>query len=294
MALVAYAAGAGTEAAGRQSPLDGEVEQLRRLAASGSLAALAQVLDGRMVNIATGAFIMGDRAGQADEQPERLVYLDAFEIDRYEVTNVQYHRYLRATGRLAPPYWAGGEYPARQADHPVVGVSWIDADAYCAWAGKRLPTEAEWERACRGDDGRNYPWGHRWDPGWANVDRFSDVPSAAAWDEAWMLLQTVAATPGLRPVGSYVTGASPFGVLDLVGNASEWVADWYNWTGYEDLPAVNPRSTGPTWNHSLRGSAWFDPYGAASIEAQSRCAARNSSHAAADPRVGFRCARSVP
>src|SRR5690606_24895796 len=95
-------------------------------------------------------------------------------------------------------------------------------------------------------------------------------PSGAASDSAWQLLQTEGTVPGLCPVGSYVAGASPFGVLDMAGNASEWVVDWYNWGDYSDLPAENPLSTGPPWNHSLRGSAWFDPYGPAGSADQSR------------------------
>jgi len=113
---------------------------------------------------------MGSNSGRADERPQHAVYLDAFDLDRYEVTHVRYQRFLQATGRRPPPYWSDDDYPAGQSDYPVVGVSWDDADAYCAWAGKRLPTEAEWEKACRGTDGRVYPWGNLWEPRRANVD----------------------------------------------------------------------------------------------------------------------------
>ncbi len=258
---------------------------------------LADALDHSLVPIPAGVFRMGSRSGPANEQPQRLITLDAFRLDQYEVTNVQYQRYLKATGAKAPAYWAGDAYPPGQADYPVVGVGWADADAYCTWAGQRLPTEAEWEKGCRGAEGAVYPWGDAWDPQRANVDLRPGEASPTAWDAAWQLLAGTPAPglPALRPVGSYPSGASPYGVMDMAGNASEWVWDWYNWKGYQDLPSANPRSLGPPWNRCLRGSSWYDPYGPpADAPEQSRCAARNSSHTSNDPRAGFRCAASAP
>ncbi|HUV91133.1 MAG TPA: SUMF1/EgtB/PvdO family nonheme iron enzyme [Anaerolineae bacterium] len=283
-----------------------DVERLRALAVSGDVETLARALDRSVVPIPAGEFLMGDDAGPANEHPQRLVYLDAFEIDRYEVTNVQYHRFLQATGQEPPPYWSGDDYPPGQADVPVVGVTWEDADAYCAWTGWRLPTEAEWERACRSTDGRVYPWGDTWDAGRANVGGAEagqsrpvshTEPGAPAWGEGWALVQPTPAdvdAVGLRPVGFYPDGASPDGVMDLVGNASEWVADWFNWDGYWDMPDRNPVGLGPEWNRSIRGSSWV-PYGVAHwAQEQSRCSARNSAHRGGpDARFGFRCARPV-
>ncbi len=281
-----------------------EIVTLRALAAAGDEVGLAEALDGSMVAIPAGEFIMGSDTGRADEQPAHSVYLDAYEMDRYEVTNAQYRRFLLAMAGQPPRHWSGKTYPAGQADYPVVGVSWYDADAYCRWAGKRLPTEAEWEKACRGVDGRVYPWGDEWEPARANVDAIGwDFGGAAyaaetptVWDTAWERLAMPAGSPGpaLQPVGSHGDGASPYGILDMAGNISEWVADWYNWSDYSRLPARNPLVTGPPYNHCLRGSAWADPAGTpAWTESLSRCAARNSSHADSEPRAGFRCARSA-
>jgi sulfatase modifying factor 1 len=283
--------------------VDAQVKLLRWLAAADDETTLAEALDRSVVSIPAGEFLMGSDTGRDDERPPRLVYVDAFELDRYEVTNAQYRRFLQATRREPPPYWSGNEYPPGQDDYPVAGVSWPDADAYCAWAGQRLPTEAEWEKACRGTDGRLYPWGNDWTWHRANLDVSSDAarpagevePGHSQWDIAWTLLRTSSGVSRLQPVGSYLEGASPYGIMDLAGNVSEWVADWYNWGGYWDWPVRNPQGTRPPWNRSLRGSAWYDPNGSAAwAQSQSRCSARNSSHEVRDPRMGFRCARTVP
>jgi formylglycine-generating enzyme required for sulfatase activity len=282
--------------------VDAEVKLLRWLAAAGVETTLAEALDRSVVSIPAGEFLMGSDIGRDDERPPRLVYVDAFELDRYEITNAQYRRFLQITRREPPPYWSGNEYPPGQDDYPVAGVSWPDAEAYCAWAGQRLPTEAEWEKACRGSDGRLYPWGNDWTWQRANLDASYAArpveqvePGYSQWDTAWTLLRIGSGVSRLQPVGSYPEGASPYGIMDLAGNVSEWVADWYNWGGYWDWPARNPQGTQPPWNRSLRGSAWYDPNGSATwAQSQSRCSARNSSHERRDPRMGFRCVRSVP
>ena len=287
----------------RPGTVNDGIKLVRQLASSDE-AQLAQVLDRSVVAIAAGDFVMGRDTGRDDERPQHSVYLDAYEMDRYEVTNAQYRRFLQATGRQPPSYWPGDEYPSGQADYPVIGTSWEDADAYCQWVGKRLPTEAEWEKACRGDDGRIYPWGDTWEPRRANVDvsaRPLRPPSQTeseltVWDVAWQLVRVTPADrqPGLRPVGSFPDSASPYGVMDLTGNASEWVWDWYNWSDYSQIPTRNPRVLGPPWNHCVRGSPWRDPTGTAEwVQTMSRCSARSSSHEVRDPRVGFRCARST-
>ena len=245
---------------------------------------LAQALDASMVLVPAGEFLMGSDDGDQDERPQRHVYLDAFEIDRYEVTNVQYRRFLLFTGHQPPhqwperyvaflpgrdPDWHGTDYPVGEATYPVVAVNWEDAFAYCAWAGKRLPTEAEWERAARGMDGRTYPWGDSWDPSRANVDKTG-----------------VGYT---QPVGSYPAGASPYGALDMAGNAWEWVADLYDRQYYTYASSCNP--PGPesgTGERILRGGAWDSPPG------HVRASYRNATHCfGPNYRAGFRCARSI-
>jgi formylglycine-generating enzyme required for sulfatase activity/AmiR/NasT family two-component response regulator len=157
---------------------------------------------GEMITIPAGEFIMG--GDDPNVLSERQVNLSAFEIDKYEVTNAQYHQFVEETDHSAP--W--GSYPAEQADYAVTGISWEDAKAYCEWAGKRLPTEAEWEKAARGTDGQIYPWGNEWANDLANTKE--------------------GGFGGVMPVGSYPDGASPYGVEDMAGNVWEWVEDWSN------------------------------------------------------------------
>jgi iron(II)-dependent oxidoreductase len=243
---------------------------------------------GDRVVVPAGWFEMGSDAGGPDERPVRRVYLDAYEIDRFEVTNAEYRAFVLSTGIAAPRYWTGRDYPAGTGTEPVVGVGWRDACAYCAWTGGRLPTEAEWERACRGGEGSTYPWGDVWAPSRANVEA---APSATHVEDAWGLLVVEAlGAPGLRPVGSLPSDESACGVSDMAGNASEWVADWYDPNAYAGLPARDPVGAGPEWNHVVRGGAWLVLGAPAET---SRCSARNASHSYDDPRVGFRCARGV-
>ena len=266
---------------------------IRSLAAWGGSETLAEALDRSRVRVPAGEFVMGSNDGRDNEKPEHRVYLDAFAVGRFEVTNVQYARFLEATGQAAPKYWLEGDVPGGQGDTPVVGVQWEQAQAYCHWIGGRLPSEAEWEKACRGEGASVYPWGNAWDATRANVVLGGERVTGTFLSDLYPTLQVppAAGAAGLRPVGSYPQGASAYGVLDLAGNAAEWVADWYNWEGYWRMPSVNPVGEGPEWNRSVRGSGWYFRQGMDDEAALwSRCAARNSSHASIDPRVGFRCA----
>lgn len=277
--------------------MESEITLLRQLATAGDFDRLAQAFDTSMVLIPAGAFTLGSEFGDEDERPQRQIFLDAYKIDRFEVTNAQYRRFVLAADVRAPQHWAGSDYPAGQADLPVTGVSWLEASAYCEWVDKRLPSEAEWEKACRGPDMYIYPWGNIWDPERANtgIERSSQWPPRV--EDIWQLLKAAPNNetfPQPVPVGSFTQGSSAYGVLDMAGNAAEWVLDWYNWQGYEGLPARNPVGSAPPWNHVVRGSAWIDKQGGQHlVEDLSRCSKRNSSHTSNDPRLGFRCSRSV-
>ncbi len=172
------------------------------LRAEQALAALRSNPPSEMILIPAGNFLMGDE--------KRSVHADAFYVDKYPVTNVEYAKFVEATGRPPPPNWeeTGGTYPPDMANHPVVFVNWFDAQDYAAWAGKRLLTEAEWEKAARGTDGRVYPWGDEFDKVMCNTSE--------------------AGTGGTTPVGRYSPwGDSPYEVCDMAGNVWEWTAtDW--------------------------------------------------------------------
>jgi len=227
--------------------------------------------DALMVLVPAGEFFMGsDKIG--DERPKHQVSLDAFYIDRYEVTTARYAKFLEATGRKQPLFWNQGRQAAHR-DYPVVGVDWDDADAYCRWAGKRLPTEAEWEKAARGTDGRLYPWGNE-----------EPTPRHANFGKAdWKGYST------LMPVGSFEAGKSPYGIYDMAGNVWEWVADWYAPQYYATSPARNPRGASNGDNKVLRGGSWNN------VPLMLRSTGRNWSPPADRPLyVGFRCAQDIP
>jgi iron(II)-dependent oxidoreductase len=219
-----------------------------------------------MVDVPSGWFLMGEDAGARSHQPQRRVYLDAYAIDCTEVSNTAFGAFVAEAG-----YEALG-WDARRADErpdePVTGVLWRDADACCRWVGKRLPTEAEWERAARGTDGRRYPWGEAWDGRLANT-------AEAGYGR-------------VRPVGSYPEGASPDGLLDVAGNAAEWVADAFDFDYYGYAPDRNPMGPDLATDHVLRGGSWASP------REHAQTFFRDSSHSARpNPRVGFRCAAGV-
>ena len=193
--------------------------------------------------------------------PQHSVYLDTFHIDKHEVTNRAYRTFVETTGHRPPTFWNSPRHVS-EPDQPVVGVSWHDAQTFCQWSGQRLPTEAEWEKTARGTDGRRYPWGNDWD---ATRLHTADGVAGQQLDtfEAWSEWQS-AMTSGMgtaRPaaVGSYPTGASPYGALDMAGNVWEWVADWYGSDYYKSSPARNP--TGPEQGGPkvLRGGGWDVP-----------------------------------
>ena len=250
---------------------DAQLDRLRKLKKETESSAEQPV---PMASIPAGAFWMGvdGMNGLEDERPRHQVFLDAYALDVYEVTTARYAKFLTATARPLPPFWEQVNLQIH-GDHPVIGVDWHDADAYCRWADKRLPTEAEWERAARGDDERPYPWGKQ-----------APTPSVANF----ALGARFSYTQVLMPVGYYERGKSPYGIYDLAGNVWEWVQDWYDGGYYAGSPEKNPQGPETGEFKVLRGGSWSElpkyllAYGRFNLPP----ATKNSF-------TGFRCAKSL-
>jgi len=192
-----------------------------------------------MILVPAGEFIMGTNDRLPDEGPEHKVTVTAFYIDKYEVTNLQYKQFIDTTNHKSPNHFRNRTFPDGKADHPVVYVSWYDADEYCHWAGKRLPTEQEWEKAARSTDGRIYPWGNDFAITRANTPQH------------WLILEQDGDT---TPVGAFPAGVSAYGTYDMSGNVWEWTASWYK---------PHPGNERVTENYGekykvLKGGSWWD------------------------------------
>ncbi len=257
-------------------------------AASKSSGMKINPIDGaEMVWVPAGEFIMGSTDEQVaaevreldgapitafgldEEKPQRRVYLDGYWMYKNEVTVAQYRRFCKATKREMPkaPEWGWKE------NHPIVNVSWQDAFDYSKWAEAVLPTEAQWEKAARGTDGRKYPWGNEWDASKCANGVNGKLKSP-------------------KPVGSFASDVSPYGCMDMASNVMEWCSDWYVSDYYRTAPAQNPAGPSDQSNVSdarvLRGGSWFQ-----NLDIRFRSAARNKT----DPKdrfylIGFRCART--
>lgn len=229
--------------------------------------------DKDMVLIPKGEFTMG--SNEHSDEAKHQVVLDAYLIDKFEASNTRYKEFMKATGHPAPAYW--DDPRLSKANQPVVGVSWTDASAFCKWEGKRLPTEAEWERAAKGPEGDNhYPWGHTLDPKKANYG------------------QNIGRT---MPVDSYPEGISGFGLYNMAGNVFEWVEDWYDLKYYKESPALNPRGAEKGYNFAnqgpvkvLRGGSWLAPETSLHTSHRFWNQPDNNSYGVG---LGFRCAKSV-
>lgn len=276
---------------------------------STALAAELRQTDRTMALIPAGEFLMGAPGGSegfSDEQPQRLVFLSAFRIDRHEVTNAEYLRFVQVTGHAIPvnsnpavTVWEQGAPLPGTESHPVVNVSWHDAVAYCRWASKRLPTEAEWEKAARGTDGRRYPWGNEWDLTLANsasywAGRTIEFSSGEEWKAFWVNGEgaRISKERGIKgevltlPVGSFPQAASPYGLLDMAGNVAEWVQDWYEPYSYLNAPLSDPQGPAGVLLKAMRGGSWLKP--AKSLRTTDR------DYGFPDDRpsgTGFRCAK---
>ena len=247
-------------------------------------------LDG-MIQIPAGPFLMGTSNERADAQdrPQHSVELPAYWMDKYLVTNAQYARFVAATSHRPPLHWKGSRIPKGESMRPVTMVTWYDATAYAKWAGKRLPTEAEWEKSGRGTDGRRWPWGNKMEP--QRLNTYYNIGSAT-------------------DVNAYPNGASPYGVMDMAGNVDEWTADDFAPYPGSDAPAdlfqgkvavaasdkdramkvvdMMPISTKGKYK-VLRGGSWKgDPFSTATYH-------RNPAWANyASDFYGFRCAGDAP
>lgn len=247
-----------------------------------------------MVLIPAGEFQMGSDNGDADERLVHTVFLDAFYIDKFEVTNAQYKKFVEATAHPSPSgkgYLYTGDLREifkpwddqsfNQPNQPVVNVTWFDAKAYCEWAGKRLPTEAEWEKAaCAGLAGKKYPWGDE-EPDSTKAN-FADKNVEMSW--ANRSVDDGYAYPA--PVGSYQPNG--YGLYDMSGNVWEWCADWYDEAYYSRSPKRNPKGPPSGRHRVLRGGSWYR------ASHTLRCAERVSDVSESRLNVtGFRCAKDA-
>lgn len=225
-------------------------------------------VDGMLqVYVPAGKFMMGD--GTKGLTRSHKVYLDAYWMDRFEVTNAMYKICVNANGCTVPAddnlvydQWA-------YRNHPVTYITWFQANEYCQWTGRRLPTEAEWEKAARGTDGRSYPWGNT--PPNARLANFDGT----------MIHEAL-------PVFRYMLGASPYGVLNMSGNVREWVADWYDPNYYRVSPSVNPKGPDTGTERSLRSGSYNEDYREIAVYRRYR----HEPHSPGLSR-GFRCAQDA-
>ena len=227
-----------------------------------------------MVQVPEGPFIMGSKDGDPDEMPERQTYLKAFYIDTKEVSQEEYARFAKMTKRPLPKIevFEDDQSKLLRPEFAAMSMTWDEAVAYCKWAGKRLPTEAEWEKAGRGEGKRKYAWGDTFMSGRANanVDGSED------------------GFRYLAPPGSFETGRSPYGIYDMTGNVAEWVADSYDEHYYQKAPYRDPKGPEPGELKVVRGGSWRETQHNARLSKQFAAKLWRT-----DITIGFRCASDV-
>ena len=230
--------------------------------------------DGReMIEIPEGPIKMGTKDGDYDEAPEHQVYLSTYYMDKYEVTQGEYERFVKATKRGKPFVPVFDDDPAKilKPELAAMGMSWLDAVAYCQWAGKRLPTEAEWEKAAKGEGNRKYPWGDTLDSRHANLDGDEDGYKY------------------LAPPGKFEAGRSVYGLYDMSGNVAEWVADTYDDKYYSKSTYRNPKGQEEGQNRVIRGGSWRESPTGARVSKRFQAKMWRT-----DATIGFRCAKDGP
>ncbi|MBI3650592.1 MAG: SUMF1/EgtB/PvdO family nonheme iron enzyme [Acidobacteria bacterium] len=240
--------------------------QRKKTAAPAMIAGAAPPPPLGMAYVRGSEFTMGNDAGDESEKPQHKVMVKPFFIDLYEVTCEEYEKFIRATKRRPPATWASGHYPSGWERRPITGINWDDANAYAEWAGKRLPTEEEWELAARGADGRLYPWGSEWKKGLANAGPTS-------------LGHVIA-------VGTYSAGVSPFGAVDMVGNAWEWTA-----SDFVAYPGGTLPGQATSTLKVIRGGCFLSRTDQATVTIRVGWPARGGNEY---DNTGFRCAKDPP
>ena len=226
---------------------------------------------------------MGSDSDLPNEAPAREIYLDAYYIGKTEVTNAEYYRFWLEHGGADSehtPIGYGGVFgiwpdmTETKPNHPVIGVSWHSAAAYAAWQGARLPTEAEWEKAARGTNARRWPWGNTFNQRIKGTTTHAKVRDSSE--------------SHLQPVGSYPTGASPYGAYDMAGNVWEWVDDWYSETYYHHSPHRNPKGPTVGSRRVVRGGSWLN------AQMLARCSTRIGQYPEIGTSfIGFRLAKDA-
>jgi iron(II)-dependent oxidoreductase len=264
--------------------LENDIEY-RHQTAEAMLQAFAEIYNTPhdMVIVPAGFFWMGSNTGEENEKPVHKVFVSSFYIDRYPVTNIQYAKFVEESGYKGQGEWKK-YYNEKNPDHPVVAVNWFEAKAYSEWYGKRLATEAEWEKAARGNDMRKYPWGNKWEKNLCNTPELDDPAiikkRASIYDGR-----------GTTPSGSFPEGQSPYGVMDMAGQVWEWCADWYDEHYYSKTGKIcrDPKGSEVSEYRVLRGGSWGNLMGPC------RCTCRSYSQKPdyISFNVGFRCVKDT-
>jgi formylglycine-generating enzyme required for sulfatase activity len=241
----------------------------------------------KMILIPAGEFEMGSSVGDADERPVHTVNVGAFYIDMYEVTNAQYKEFVDATSHESPVYWKYSNF--NESDQPVVGITWDDANAYAKWAGKRLPTEAEWEKAARGGlMGKKYAWGDSSTPP-SRAGNFADETAKKVFKKWDVINGYDDGFSHPAPVGCF--DSNGYGVCDMMGNVWEWCSDWYDSGYYSKSSKDNPKGPSTGQEHVIRGGSWFSDKDYLRVSNRYNYNPSYTMKEAAN--IGFRCAKDA-